>query len=189
MLTHQALASHIEDATDARLDQVRRSLHSSSAMLAQATDQLLDCILQGHRILLFPRRDTQFLAQIACALLHRGMLEERPPLPALLIAPLPDDSGLYSAQLPSLAQPGDVVWVFALHDAEQLSHLIDQAHEHSTKLILLAPPLPPHLKNQLGEDDIVIQLAASDPASLVESGLGAVHAVCDALDQRLLGLI
>ncbi|MEW5839323.1 MAG: hypothetical protein AB1717_10915 [Pseudomonadota bacterium] len=186
---NQILARHIEDHTEERLEQIRRSLHSSSAMLARAADTLLESIMQGQRVLLLARRETLFTAQIASGLLQRGMLQTRPALPALLCAPLPDDSSHYPAHVSSLANPGDVLWVFAQYDHEELSALIDSAHELGLKLILLATPLPQTLNRQLEESDVLIQLAAPTQASLNECALSAVHAICDALDHRLLGMI
>lgn len=186
---NQILARHIEDRTEERLDLIRRSLHSSSVVLARAADTLLESIMQGQRVLLLARRETLFSAQIASGLLQRGMVQPRPALPSILFAPLPDEAAHYPPHVSSLANPGDVLWVFAQHDHEELSALIDNAHELGLKLILLATPLPQTLNQQLGENAVLIQLAAPTQASLHECALSAVHAICDALDHRLLGMI
>ncbi|OYY73257.1 MAG: hypothetical protein B7Y40_10250 [Gammaproteobacteria bacterium 28-57-27] len=184
-----ALAQHIEESTETRLEHVRRSLHSTSYMLARAADTLLDSMMQGQRVALCARSKTLFLAQVASALLQRGMVQPRPSLPAMLLAPLPDERTHYPQHFGSLVSPGDVLWVFALSEHDELSSLIDSAHELGMKLIILSAPLPNTLSQQLSENDVLIQLSAPTPASLLESALSAVHAVCDALDQRLLGLI
>ena len=85
-----ALAQHIEESTEARLEHVRRSLHSTSYMLARAADTLLDSMMQGQRVALCARHETLFLAQVASGLLQRGMVQPRPSLPAMLLSPLPD---------------------------------------------------------------------------------------------------
>ena len=186
---NQALAQHIEESTEARLEHIRRSLHSTSYMLARAADTLLDSIMQGQRVLLCARRETLFSAQTACALLQRGMVQPRPALPVVLLAPLPDEQTHYPRHFSSLAGTGDVLWIFAQHDHEELSSLIDMAHELGLKLIVFATPLSPNLSQLFEENDVLIQLAAPNPASLLESSLSAVHAVCDALDHRLLGMV
>ena len=184
-----ALAQHIEESTEARLEHIRRSLHSTSYMLARAADTLLDSMMQGQRVALCARHETLFLAQVASGLLQRGMVQARPSLPAMLLAPLPDERTHYPQHFGSLVSPGDVLWIFALNEHDELSTLIDSAHELGMKLIILTAPLPNTLSQQLSENDVLIQLAAPNPASLLESELSAVHAVCDALDHRLLGLI
>ena len=186
---NKALAQHIEDTTETRLEHIRRSLLSSSAMLSRATDTLLESLMHGQRIILCARRETLFIAQTACGLLQRGMLQARPALPVMLSAPLPDEKTHYSPFIGSLASPGDVLWVFAHAGHEELSVLMDTAHELGLKLILLTTPLPQVMSAQLSEQDVLIQLAAPCPASVLESALGAVHAVCDALDHRLLGML
>ncbi len=188
-MMNQALAQHIEDRTEERLEHIRRSLHSSSTMLARAADTLLDSIMQGHRIVLCARRETLFSAQIACGLLQRGMVQPRPALPAILCAPLPDDATHFPAHFSSLVSAGDVLWIFAQHDHAELSGMIDTAHELELRLILLSTLLPHALKQQLDENDVLIQLAAPNPHSLIECALSAVHAIGDALDHRLLGMI
>jgi phosphoheptose isomerase len=193
-----ALANLIEQHTETRLEQVKRSLHSASSALARAADTLLDSIMHGQRILLCPRRETLALAELAAALLLRGMLQPRPSLPAILLHPLPDERASYPQHLNSLAAPGDVLWIFAQHTGgestqaealHELSQLINNAHELGMKLIILTAPLPHVLSKLLNEQDVLIQLATPTPATLLESSVGAVHALCDALDHRLLGLI
>ena len=186
---NSVLAQHIEESTETRLEQVRRSLHSTSYMLAQAADTLLASIMQGQRVALCARNETLFLAQVASTLLQRGMVQPRPCLPAMLLAPLPDERTHYPQHFGSLLSPGDVLWVFALGEHDEIGDIINNAHDLGIKLIILGAPLPNALSTQLGEDDVLIQLSAPSPASLLEGALSAVHAVCDALDHRLLGLI
>ncbi|HES75798.1 MAG TPA: hypothetical protein ENO09_02180 [bacterium] len=184
-----ALAQHIEESTEIRLEHIQRSLHSTSYMLARAADNLLDCMMQGQRVALCARHETLFFAQVASGLLQRGMVQPRPSLPAMLLAPLPDERTYYPQHFGSLVSPGDILWIFALSEHDELNTLIDNAHDLGMKLIILSAPLPNELSQQLLESDVLIQLAAPTPASLLESALSAVHAVCDALDRRLLGMI
>lgn len=184
-----AFAQHIEESTETRLEHIRRSLHSTSYMLARAADTLFESIMQGHRVALCACHETLFLGQVASGLLQRGMVQPRPSLPAMLLAPLPDERTHYPQHFGSLVSPGDVLWIFALNEHDELSALIDSAHESGMKLIILTAPLANTLSQQLNENDVLIQLSAPNPASLLESELSAVHAVCDALDHRLLGLI
>ena len=184
-----ALAQHIEESTETRLEHIRRSLHSTSYMLARASDSLLESMMQGQRVALCARHETLFLAQEASSLLQRGMVQPRPSLPAMLLAPLPDERTHYPQHFGSLVAPGDVLWIFALSEHSEISSLIDNAHDLGVKLIILSAPLPEALSQKLSEHDVLIQLSAPTPASLLESALSAVHAVCDALDHRLLGLI
>lgn len=189
-----ALANLIEQHTETRLEQVQRSLHSASGALARATDTLLDSIMHGQRILLCPHSETLALAELAATNLLRGMLQPRPSLPAIVLHPLPDERASYPQHLNSLAAPGDVLWVFAQPSQrdmpqDELSQLINNAHELGMKLIILSAPLPHALSELLDEQDVLIQLATPTPATLLESSIGAVHALCDALDHRLLGLV
>ncbi|MGB9670004.1 MAG: hypothetical protein ACP5OY_01175 [Halothiobacillaceae bacterium] len=173
---------------EARLHHVRTALEAAAPDLAAAAESLLATCLAGHRVYLCPLPKTQALAARAASLLLRGMVQPRPGLPVVLLHPLPDEDAGCMQQIGSLAAPGDALLVFSGVRTDGLEGLIDTARLHDMRLILLGGPMSEGVASRLREDDLVIRLDTPCPASLHEAGLAAVHALCDALDHRLLGL-
>jgi D-sedoheptulose 7-phosphate isomerase len=173
---------------EARLQHVRAALEAAAPDLAAAAESLLATCLQGQRVYLCPQTETQALAERAASLMLRGMIQPRPGLPVILLRPLPGEGPGCVQQIGSLAAPGDALLAFGGVRMDGLEALIDTAHLHDMRLILLGGPVSEGVASRLREDDLVIRLDTPCPASQHEAGLAAVHALCDALDQRLLGL-
>ncbi len=173
---------------EVRLQHVRTALEAAAPDLATAAESLLATCLQGHRVYLCPQPETQVLAERVADLLLRGMIQPRPGLPVILLHPLPGERPGCVQQIGSLAAPGDALLAFSGVRTDGLEGLIDTARLHDMRLILLGGPVSEGVASRLREDDLVIRLDTPCPASLHEAGLAAVHALCDALDHRLLGL-
>lgn len=182
------LAHLLLQHAEARLLHVRAALEAAAPALARAAEDLLATCLAGQRVFLCAQPETHPLAERTASLLLSGMLQPRPGLPVILLCPLPGEGPGCASQIGSLAAPGDALLAFGGARPEGLEALIDTARQHEMRLILLGGPLPEGMTGRLGEDDLVIRLDTPCPASLHEAGLAAVHALCDALDQRLLGL-
>ncbi|MGK0673075.1 MAG: hypothetical protein ABWU16_00220 [Halothiobacillaceae bacterium] len=173
---------------ESRLQHVRAALKTAAPILAMAVESLLATCLAGQRVYLCPQPETQSLAERAASLLLRGMIQPRPGLPVVLLRPLPGEEIGCTQQIGSLATPGDTLLAFNGPRTDGLEVLIDTVHLHDMRLILLGGPMSEGVTSRLREDDLVIQLDTPCPASLQEAALAAVHALCDALDHRLLGL-
>jgi len=173
---------------EARLHHVRAALEAAAPTLAAAAESLLATCLQGQRVYLCPQPETQALAERAAGLLLRGMVQPRPGLPVILLHALPGEGVSCVQQIGSLAAPGDALLAFSGSRMDGLEALIDTARLHEVRLILLGGAPSEGVASRLREDDLLIRLDASCPESLYEASLAAVHALCDALDHRLLGL-
>lgn len=171
-----------------RLQHVRTALEDAAPSIATAAESLLATCLQGHRVFLCPQPETQALAEQAASLLLNGMIQPRPGLPVILLHPLPGEGPGCLQQIGSLAAPGDVLLALAGGRPEGLESLIDTGRQYGMRLILLGSPLPESVTSHLIEEDLVIRLGTPCPASQREASLAAVHALCEALDHRLLGL-
>lgn len=182
------LSRMLHHHAETRLQHVRTALEAAAPALAIAAESLLATCLQGHRVYLCPLPETQALAERAASLLLRGMVQPRPGLPVVLLHPLPDEGAGCMQQIGSLAAPGDALLAFNGVRADGLKALIDTARLHDMRLILLGGPVPEGVASHLQENDLVIRLDTPCQASLHEAALAAVHALCDALDHRLLGL-
>lgn len=182
------LSQRLLHLTEARLQHVRTALEAAAPDLATAAESLLATCLQGHRVYLCPQPETLALAERAAALLLRGMIQPRPGLPVILLHPLPGERPGCAQQIGCLALPGDAMFAFHGARTDGLEGLIDTVRLLDMRLILLGGPVSEGVASRLREDDLVIQLVTPCPASLHEAGLAAVHALCDTLDRRLLGL-
>lgn len=171
-----------------RLAQVQAALEAAAPALGAAVERLLTTCLAGQRVFLCPLPGAQALAERAASLLWRGMVQPRPGLPVILLQPLVDDGAQPLPQIASLAAPGDALWLLADTSLDALPVLVETARQHELRLILLGGPPLEGMAGLLRPEDVVISLATPCPASLQEAALVAVHALCDALDHRLLGL-
>lgn len=171
-----------------RLQHLRTALEAAAPSIATAAESLLATCLQGHRVFLCPQPETQALAEQTASLLLNGMVQPRPGLPVILLHPLPGEGPGCLQQIGSLAAPGDALLALSCGRPEGLESLIDTAHQYGMRLILLGSPVPESVLSHLMEEDRVIRLDTPCPASQREASLAAVHALCEALDHRLLGL-
>lgn len=172
-----------------RLARALSQLDAAAPRLAEAAELLLDSCLHGHRVYLCPQRDTLPLAEQMAGLLLRGTVQPRPGLPVVLLPPLPGDAPSCGLQIGSLASPGDVLLALGGDRHKGLEALVESAHQHGMRLILVGANLPESLAGQLGPEDLVIQFDAACPNTLRETLQASMHALCEALDHRLLGLI
>lgn len=171
-----------------RLEQVQTALKTAAPSLGTAVERLLATCLAGQRVLLCPLPGAESLAERAASLLWRGMLQPRPGLPVILLQPPRGDDLQPLPPIASLAVPGDILWVLADTHLEALDQVLETARHYELRLILLGNPQLEKTASRLRGEDLVIPLFTSCPASLKEALLAAVHALCDALDHRLLGL-
>lgn len=178
----------LQHRAETRLQHVRMALEAAAPALAIAAESLLATCLAGQRVYLCPLPGTESLAERAASLLLRGMVQPRPGLPVVLLRPLPGERTGCMQQISSLAAPGDALLAFNGAQTDGLETLIDTVRLHDMQLILLGGPVSEGVANHLQENDLLIQLDTPCPASLHEAALAAVHALCDALDHRLLGL-
>lgn len=182
------LSDLIRRLSSERLERVRAHIELAAPKLAEAAELLLNTCLNGHRVYLCPQRETQSLADQVAGLLLRGVVMPRPGLPVVLLHPLPGEGPSCGIQIGSLASPGDTLLALSGGRQKGLEALIDCARQHDMRLILLGAALPESMTSLLMPDDLVISFDISCPTTLHESTLAATHALCEALDHRLLGL-
>ncbi|GEM_PF-2453996 len=171
-----------------RLERVRAHLELAAPRLAEAAELLLSTCLNGHRVYLCPQRETQSLAEQIAGLLLRGVVMPRPGLPVVLLHPLPGEGPSCGIQIGSLASPGDTLLALSGGRQKGLDVLIERARQHDMRLILMGTALADSMMSQLQDDDLVISFDTSCPTTLHETSLAAAHALCEALDHRLLGM-
>ncbi|MEW6445416.1 MAG: hypothetical protein ACOZAQ_06575 [Pseudomonadota bacterium] len=174
--------------TETRQRQVATTLASVTELLAQAAERLLEACLNGQRIFLCPLPGAQPLAERATSLLLRGMIQPRPGLPVILLHPLAGEDSGCAPRLASLAAPGDILLLFNCGRQDDAEPTIGAGQALDMRLIMLGAPLPPGLVDRWHPEDLLIALDTPCPATMHEAALAAVHALCNALDHRLLGL-
>ncbi len=182
------LSDLIRRLSDDRLHHVRQLIESAAPTMAEAVELLLGTCLEGHKVFLCPQRETEALAEQLATMLLRGVVQPRPGLPVVLLHTLPGEGPVCALQIGSLASPGDLLLALTGGRQKGLEALIECARANNMRLMLLGAPLPDSLTSLLTPDDRTIFFDSPNPATLHEASLAAVHALCEALDHRLLGL-
>jgi len=182
------LSDLIRHRSGERLARLMSALDVLAPQLAEAAERILETCLQGHRVYLCPQRDTLPLAEQMTGLLLRGALQPRPGLPVILLPPLFGDTPACGLQISGLASPGDLLFALGGERHKGLETLVECAHEQGVHIVLFGANLPEHVIGQLRDDDLLIGYDATCPLTLRQTQMASVHALCEALDHRLLGL-
>ncbi len=144
--------------------------------LANALQACVACLTSGGKLITAGGP----LAAHAASLLVQGFERERPPLPALCIAPEP-------TPLRALGQPGDLLLL--LDDglpAATAQALVEAAHDQEMAVIGLAGAAPAW-RGALAETDVLLAVPHERAARVRELQLLMLHALAEGIDLQLLG--
>lgn len=144
--------------------------------LADALQACVACLTAGGKLLTTGGP----LAGHAASLLVRGFERERPPLPALTIAPEP-------TPLRALGHPGDLLLL--LDDglaAPAALALVEAAHEQDMAVIGFSGAAPAW-RSALAETDVLLAVPHERAARVRELHLLMLHALAEGIDLQLLG--
>lgn len=165
-------------------------------IIVQAADMLVNCLLNGHKILVCGLGRSNANAQLLVTnLLHRYHLD-RPSLPALLIgldgtlgsAIIADDtpSQIFIRQFECVAQAGDILIILSPFGREDaILNLIHSANSKELPIITLSGAQNDHIRGTLGEDDLDISIPAQKETRIIENHLLVINILCDLIEHRL----
>ncbi len=175
------------------------SSDSLSPQIAQAADRLLQCLMEGHKIMSCGNGGSAADAQHFSAEMLNRFEMERPGLPAFAlttdastITSISNDyqfADIFSKQILALGQPGDMLLAISTSGgSDNIVNAIDAAHERDISVLLLTGRDGGAAAAALHETDIELRVPSWSTARVQEVHIIIIHCLCDLIDQQLLGL-
>ena len=187
---HRAFLASIETKQES-LKALAQSIELASAMLNQA-------LVSGHKIMACGNGGSASDAQHFSSELLNRYDRDRPGLPAIAlttdsstltsIANDYDYRQIYSKQITSLGQPGDVL--LAISTSGQSPNIIEAilaANESEIQVIALTGKDGGAMAGLLNDNSIEIRVPSNVTARIQEVHILVIHILCELLDLQLLG--
>ena len=194
MELQQRVIDHFHQSLDLKVHVVE----SFAPQIAQAAEQLFNCLVAEHKVLCCGNGGSAALAQHFCALMLNRYQYERPGLPALALnadsatlSAIADDShfsDVYSKQIRALGQPGDILLAIS-HDGRSASLIqaIQAAHDRGMTVITLSGDEGGDIAALLTTDEIEMRIPSTSIALVHEVHITIIHALCDLIEHQLFG--
>lgn len=123
---------------------------------------------------------------------------DRPGLPAIALTAdsatltsIANDyqfADVFSKQIRALGQPGDILLVITTSgESNNIIHAIDAAHDRKMKIIALTGREGGQIPDLIQEPNIEIRVPSWSSARIQEIHIIIINAICDLVDQFLLG--
>ncbi len=182
--------------------QSKQANEDSLALLADsigtASEMLINCLLNGHKILCCGNGGSASASQhFSSEMLNRYEMN-RPGLPAIAlttdtstitsIANDDDFRKIFSRQIKAIGQPNDVLVVFTTSgDSVNIIEAIKAAQSRNLVIIALSGKDGGVLPEVLGEDDLELRVPSSATPRIQEIHLLITHCLCELIDNHLFG--
>ncbi len=187
---HRAFQASIETKQDS-LNTLAKSIELASAMLNQA-------LVGGHKIMACGNGGSASDAQHFSSELLNRYDRDRPGLPAIAltadsstltsIANDYDYRQIYSKQVTTLGQPGDVLLAISTSgQSPNIIEAIQAASESEIQVIALTGKDGGVVAEVLNENSIEIRVPSNVTARIQEVHILVIHILCELLDLQLLG--
>jgi D-sedoheptulose 7-phosphate isomerase len=190
----QRIQQHFTDSIQTKIT-ARDAL---SAIIVHASEALVRCLLEGHKILSCGNGGSAADAQHFSAELINRFEIERPSLPAIALTT--DTSTLtsiandysydevFAKQIRALGQTGDVLLAISTSgNSTSVMQAIQAAHDRGMLVIALTGRDGGSMAPLLNDSDIEIRVPAQVTARIQETHLLIIHCLCDLIDQQLFG--
>ncbi len=189
---------YIRRAFEASIETKRDSLAALKESIELASAMLNQALLGGHKIMACGNGGSASDAQHFSSELLNRYDRDRPGLPAIAlttdsstltsIANDYDYRQIYSKQVTSLGQPGDVL--LAISTSGQSPNIIDAieaANDSDIQVIALTGKDGGAMVQVLNENSIEIRVPSNVTARIQEVHILVIHILCELLDLQLLG--
>ena len=167
-------------------------------LIARASSKTVEQLLQGHKVLCCGNGLSAALSNIFTQSLLLQYKLERPGFPAVC---LNNDSALitaighynsvsemFSRQVKTLGQPGDLLVIFSLGtNPSNLVQAIHTAHDRDMSVIGFTGAGDSDLSALLSGDDIEIRVDHTERHRISEVHLLSLFCLCELIDQQLFG--
>lgn len=183
------LPTHLQQPLLETADWLYQSSERLALQLNFAAQALMHTLTAGGRVLCAGEAEAAWLAQQAATLLVRGTGRERPPLAAHALMPASNpQQATLSQQLSALGHPGDVWLAFSMErDEPELLAATQLARELDLTLVAFTGEAASVLGPQLRDTDVWVPLPGTQAPTLFALGWLALHGLCAAVDNHLLG--
>lgn len=166
--------------------------------IADASQMMVGCLLEGHKILACGNGGSAGDAQHFASELLNRYERERPSLPALSLATdlntitaIANDyqfEEIFSKQIRALGQAGDILLAISTSgNSANVVNAITAAQQMNMKIIALTGRNGGKIAACLRSDDIEIRVPAERTARIQEIHLLVIHCLCDLIDEQLFG--
>jgi len=177
---------------------IRDTMEELAPIVTEAGQQMLQALLNDHKVLVCGNGGSAADAQHFSAELLNRFERERPGLPAISLTT--DSSTLtsiandyhfddvFAKQVRALGQPGDVLLgITTSGNSPNILRAVQAAHERDMLVIALNGRNGGELGNLLRGDDVNICVHGPTTARIQEVHGLIIHCLCDLIDYQLLG--
>ncbi len=152
--------------------------------IAQAVEAVVSALTSGGKVLVCGLGGGAALAVHLAAVLVDRLERERPALAAFTVQPDP-------RQIQALGLPGDLLLVLdpAARELDTTMGAIRAAQGKDMTVVLFAGAAGAGLRETLAESDVFVGVPHERSSRVLEAQLLALHAMCDAVDVQLMGVL
>jgi len=173
-------------------------LDQLAPLIVTAAEMMTSSLLNEKKILSCGNGGSAADAQhFSSEMLNRFEME-RPGLPAIALTTdsstltsIANDyqyADIFSKQIRALGQPGDILLAISTSgESHNIIHAIDAAHDREMNVIALTGREGGQIADLIQESDVEIRVPSWSTARIQEVHLTVIHAICDLIDQHLLG--
>jgi D-sedoheptulose 7-phosphate isomerase len=154
-------------------------------LIANASTRVVEQLLQERKVLSCGNGLSASLSSMLTQSLMLQYQLERPGFPAIA---LNSNSEVFSKQVRTLGQSGDVLVLFSHGtNPSNLVQAIQTAHDRSMSVIGFTGSGDTDLSALLSEEDIEIRVNNPDPHRITEIQMLSLFCLCELIDQQLFG--
>ena len=189
---HERITQHFSDSIDAKI----RAADSLPPLIAQASEIMVQCLLNEGKILACGNGGSAGDAQHFVSDLLNRYERERPALPAmslcadsLTISSIANDSSyheVFSKQIRALGQQGDILLAISTSgNCPSVVQAIQAAHDRDIPVIALTGKNGGDMARLLHPEDVEIRVPDNSPPRIQEVHTLVIHCLCDLIDEHL----
>lgn len=193
--------NHIERIEQHFNDSIQTKITAKETLMlpiAEASEQMVQCLLAGHKILACGNGGSAADSQhFAAEMLNRFEIE-RPSLPAIALTTdtstltsIANDysyTEIFAKQIRALGQTGDVLLAISTSgNSTNVQQAILAAHDRGMTVVALTGREGGTIATLLQDNDVEIRVPAHVTARIQEIHLLVIHCLCDLIDRQLFG--
>ena len=191
---NERIGGHFRESIDVK----RKAEDVLIAPIHLAGDAMVQCLLNGGKILSCGNGGSAGDAQHFSAELLNRFERERPGLPALALTTdgstltaIANDynySEVFSKQVTALGQKGDVLLAISTSgNSANVMEAVKAGHDREMTIVALTGNQGGAAAELLNQQDIEIRVPSDRTARIQEVHLVVIHCLCDFIDTRLFG--
>ena len=192
MSPHEHIKQHFHDS----MQILMQSAEQLTEIIAQASDLLVQCLLNNNKILSCGNGGSAGDAMHFSSELLNRFESERPSLPAIAlstdintITAIANDyryEDIFSKQIKALGHHGDVLLAISTSgNSKNIIEAIHAAHQRDMSVIALTGNNGGEIAKILSASDVNICVPATRTARIQEAHLVIIHSLCDMIDKEL----